>query len=105
MAVPIILRDQILGVLNIKYRGTDIPNDLAALVGNASDRLALALENARLLEQIQERADREHLIGDISSKLRSATDVDSILRTTVAELGKSLGIDEVRIQLKSAESK
>jgi GAF domain-containing protein len=105
MAVPIVLRDQVLGVLNIKYKGTDIPNDLAALVSNASDRLALALENARLLEQIQQRADREHLIGDISSKLRSATDIDSILRTTVAELGKSLGIDEVRIQLKSADSK
>lgn len=105
MAVPIILRDQVLGVLNIKYQGADIPADLASLVSNAADRLALALENARLLEEIQERADREHLIGDISSKLRSATDIDSILRTTVAELGKSLGIDEVRIQLKSADLK
>ncbi|MHC1741218.1 MAG: GAF domain-containing protein [Anaerolineaceae bacterium] len=105
IAVPIILRDQVLGVLNIKYKGTDIPNDMTALVSNASDRLALALENARLLEQIQERADREHLVGEISSKLRAATDIDSILQTTAAELGKSLGIDEVRIQLKTADSR
>jgi GAF domain-containing protein len=104
VSVPIILRDQVLGVLNIKYKGTEIPNDLVALVSNASDRLALALENARLLEQIQQRADREHLVGDISSKLRAAADIDSILRTTATELGKSLGIDEVRVQLKTAES-
>jgi GAF domain-containing protein len=105
LSVPILLRDQILGVVNIKYHGPSIPDDLSALVNNASDRLALALENARLLEQIQERAEREHLVGEISTKLRSANDIDSILRTTVSELGKTLGIDEVRIQLKSAESK
>jgi GAF domain-containing protein len=105
LSVPILLRDQVLGVLNIKYRGQNIPDDLAALVNNASDRLALALENARLLEQIQERAEREHLVGEISTKLRAAADIDSILRTTVSELGKSLGIDEVRIQLKPADVK
>jgi GAF domain-containing protein len=105
MAVPILLRDQVLGVLNIKYKGTEIPHNLTLLVSNASDRLALALENARLLEQIQQRADREHLVGEISTKLRSATDIDSILRTTASELGKSLGIDEVRIQLRASENK
>jgi FOG: GAF domain len=105
MSVPIVLRDEVLGVLNIRYRGNEIPGDLTTLLNNASDRLALALENARLLEQIQERADREHLVGEISAKLRSASDIDSILRTTASELGKSLGIDEVRVQLKSAETK
>jgi len=105
LSVPILLRDQILGVINIRYNGESIPDDLTALVNNASDRLALALENARLLEQIQERAEREHLVGEISTKLRAANDIDTILRTTVAELGKTLGIDEVRIQLKSAETK
>jgi GAF domain-containing protein len=105
MSVPIVLRDEVLGVLNIRYKGREIPDDLTTLVNNASDRLALALENARLLEQIQERADREHLVGEISSKLRAASDIDSILRTTASELGKSLGIDEVRVQLRSAEAK
>ena len=103
VAVPIILRDQVLGVLNIKYKGKNVPTDLVALVNNASDRLALALENARLLEQIQERAEREHLVGDISAKVRAASDIDTILRTAATELGRSLGIDEVRIQLKTAE--
>jgi GAF domain-containing protein len=103
LAVPITLRNQILGVLNIKCKGKTVPSEMVALINNASDRLALALENARLLEQIQERAEREHMVGEISTKVRTAVDIDSILRTTAAELGKSLSIDEVRIQLKSAE--
>lgn len=103
VAVPITLRNQTLGVLNIKYKGKIVPSEMVALVNNASDRLALALENARLLEQIQERAEREHLVSDISTKVRTAADIDTILRTTAAELGKSLGIDEVRIQLKPGE--
>jgi len=103
VAVPITLRNQSLGVLNIKYKGKTVPSEMVALVNNASDRLALALENARLLEQIQERAEREHLVSDISTKVRTAADIDTILRTTAAELGKSLGIDEVRIQLKPGE--
>lgn len=105
IAVPIILRDQVLGVLNLKYNGKTIPDDLADLVNNASARLALSLENARLLEQIQDRAEREHLVTDISTKVRAATDIDAILQTAITELGKSLGIDEVRIQLKSADSR
>ncbi|MEA5078672.1 MAG: GAF domain-containing protein [Anaerolineaceae bacterium] len=103
LAVPIMLRNQVLGVMNIKYKGKSIPSDLADLAQNASDRLAVALENARLLEQNQQRAEREHLVGEISTRVRSASDIDTILRTTATELGRALGIDEVRIQLKNAE--
>lgn len=103
VAVPITLRNQTLGVMNIKTKGKTVPADMIDLLNNASNRLALALENARLLEQIQERAEREHLVSEISAKVRASTEIDTILRTAVSELGKSLAIDEVRIQLKSGE--
>lgn len=103
LAVPILLRNQVLGVMNIKYKGKVIPSDLSDLIQDASNRLAIALENARLLEQNQQRAEREHLVGEISSRVRAASDIDSILRATASELGRALGIDEVRIQLKNAE--
>ena len=102
LSVPIKLREQILGVVNLKYDGNKLPNDLVNLMNTASDRLAIALENARLLEQIQERAETEHAVSDISNKVRSSADIDTILRTTAVELSKSLGIDEVRIQLKTS---
>jgi GAF domain-containing protein len=101
LTVPIKLRDQVLGVIQLKYKGKKVPPRLVNLVNTATDRLSVAIENARLLETIQERAEREHKVGEISSKVRSAQTVESILQTAVTELGKSLGINEVSIQLKT----
>jgi len=99
LAVPIKLHGQTLGVFNIRVSGAQISPELSELVENTVNRLAISLENARLLENIQNRAERERLVGEIASKVRSATDVESILRTTAAELGRSLGVTEVIVQL------
>jgi GAF domain-containing protein len=103
ITVPIKLRDQTLGTLNLRFNTPDVSADIIGLVQSTTDRLALALENARLLEELQERAEQEHLVSDISSKVRKSISIDDILRTTVTELGKSLGISEVQIQLTNAE--
>jgi GAF domain-containing protein len=101
LRVPIRLRDQILGVINLRYNGKKVPPRMINLVTTATDRLAVALENARLLETIEERADREHTVSEISSRVRSAQTIESILKTAVTELGKTLGVNEVSIQLKT----
>ena len=49
------------------------------------------------------RAEREHLVGDISAKVRSTTAVQDILSTAASELGRSLGVSEVIVQLRSEE--
>jgi hypothetical protein len=51
----------------------------------------VALENLRLLAASQRRARREEIIREITGKIRSTTNVDDILKTTVTELGKVLG--------------
>lgn len=101
LTVPIKIRDQVLGVIKLRYKGKKVPPRLVNLINTATDRLSVAIENARLLETIQERAEREHKVGEISSKVRSAQTVESILQTAVTELGKSLGVNEVSIQLKT----
>lgn len=100
LAVPIKLRDQILGVVNLRLAAPHVTDEMRALVESASNRLAVALETARLLEQLQEQAEQEHMVGNISSKVRSSTSIDDILRTAVEEIGRSMGISEVRVQLK-----
>jgi GAF domain-containing protein len=103
-SVPIKLRDQILGVINIRYDGKKVPVRLINLVNTATTRLAVALENARLLENIQERAEREHTVSEISSRVRSSQTVESIMQTAISELGKTLGVNEVSIQLKTTNN-
>jgi GAF domain-containing protein len=52
---------------------------------------AIAIENARLFEQIQARARRERILREVTAKVRGATDADSIMRTAVQEIGRALG--------------
>ncbi len=101
LTVPIKLREQLLGVIKLNYNGKKVPPKLVNLVTTATERLSVALENARLLETIQQRAEREHTVGEISSKVRSAQTVENILQTAASELGKTLGVNEVSIQLKT----
>jgi GAF domain-containing protein len=103
IAVPIKLRDQIIGVLNVSspIKNRAWSQDEMVLLQAVSDRVALALDNARLLEDSQRRAARERAISDFSSKISSASDIDAILRSTVEELGKTLGNAEVAVQITS----
>jgi GAF domain-containing protein len=65
----------------------------------AIERLALSLESARLYEQARQRADREQAVAQMATNISSAADFDTILRTTVEEIGKSLSDAEVSIQI------
>lgn len=100
LAVPIKLRNQVLGVVDIRFASANVSRDLIALIEGTVSRLAVSLENARLLEEIQLHAERERLVGEISSKVRAAPDVDSVLRIAIQEIGQSLGVSEVMVQLK-----
>ncbi len=103
IAVPIKLRQEIIGVLDIRVQAENVSKELLELLEVTSNRLALALENARLVETVQIRVDRERLVSEISNRVRASTDVDGILRTTAAELGRRLGVSEVVVQLRSDE--
>jgi GAF domain-containing protein len=103
VAIPIKLRNQIIGIVDVQFESQKIPGEMVSMLETITDRLAFALENARLLEENQNRAEREKLIGDISAKVRASTNLDNVLRIAAAELGQSLGISEVLVQLKTTE--
>ncbi len=101
VTIPIKLRDQVIGAMHFKLDTNQLPDDWLILMETISDRLAVALENARLLEEIQTRANREHLVSEISTKIRSSPNVDQVLRTAVSEIGQKLGVSDVMIHLHS----
>jgi GAF domain-containing protein len=75
--------------------------DEIAIARAAAERTALALENARLLEEAQQRAMREHTISKIATKISASTNIDAILRSTVEELGRQISGTEVTFKLSS----
>jgi len=107
VAVPIKLRGQTIGVLDLRSKrgAREWTQDEIALLEAAADRAALALENARLVESAQRRASRERAIGEISTRIGAVNDIEAILQTAVEELGRKIGgAAEVILELDNEES-
>ena len=102
LAVPIKLRDQVIGVLDIHFEG-DAPPEAVSLVEEAASRMALALESARLFEEAQARAAREQTIRRITEQIRRAVEVESILQTTITSLGEAVGAPRIYVRLGTEE--
>ena len=98
---PVQLRGQIIGRLKIRTSDADRKwtEDERAILESTAERVAIALESARLLEEAQRRASRESFLSDVAAKLGTSFQLDSILRDTVEVLGKKLSGSIVSFQL------
>ena len=103
IVIPVKLRGQTIGVLSIKPPRTNHVwnQDEVNLMQAIADRLALALDNARLLQESQRRAAKEQKIGDVTAKIGASINMRSVLQTAVEELGRALPGSEVVIQFEN----
>jgi GAF domain-containing protein len=98
IAIPINLRGQTIGVVNLKLKeGYD--RNTVSIAESAAERLASALESARLYKDARLRADREQSISRVTTAISASTGFDQILQSTVREIGNLLGDTEVTIQI------
>jgi GAF domain-containing protein len=97
--VPIRLRGQTIGVVNIRFQGNDVPEESLAMVEQAADRLAIALETARLLAEARQRAQRDSLISELSGRVRATLDLDTVLKTAAQELQQAFQLKEAEVRL------
>ncbi|HMZ07182.1 MAG TPA: GAF domain-containing protein, partial [Anaerolineales bacterium] len=106
MEFPLILRGIKVGTLKLNTPDpsrTWDENEIAMAQATA-DRTALAIDNARLLQEAQKRATKERAIGQISSRISNLINLDNIVQTTIKELGSTLPNTEVVIQFTSGKS-
>ena len=101
LSVPLLLRGQSIGKFKLiaPEPNRKWTEDELAIVKAAAERTALTLETARLLEESQRRAAREHTISEASNKISSAINLDNILQTTLREVGRILPGAEISIQI------
>jgi GAF domain-containing protein len=101
LLIPVELRGQTIGrfKLNLSDPSRQWTDDELVMVKATAERVALALEGTRLLEEAQKRAARETFLSDVATKLSSSFQLDSILRDTVQELGETLRNSTVTFQL------
>jgi GAF domain-containing protein/HAMP domain-containing protein len=101
IAIPIILRDQLLGAVRLKKPEDATPwtDDEIELMDTLIDQLEVALESARLYRETQRRAEREQRVTEITTKIRATTDPQAMLRTAVSELKEALQAHRAQVVL------
>jgi len=93
LTLPVTVRGNVIGTINARKPANvgDWTPDEIRLLEILADQLGMALESARLYQDTQRRAIRERLVSEIADRMQASMDPDTILRTTVQELGRALG--------------
>lgn len=88
LAVPLIFRGKCVGVLDIQSRHLDyFTKEQQNILSVLANRLAVAIENARLFQQVRTQAETLLVLNEVSREISSILDVEALLRRA-AELVK-----------------
>jgi len=100
LAAPIIVRNEIVGVLGVEPEGSrEWTQDDIQLIQSIAERTALAAENARLYLQAQRAADRERLVNSIAGRLQRAPNLKLLLESAAEEIANALGTENVYAEI------
>jgi GAF domain-containing protein/HAMP domain-containing protein len=101
LGVPMLVGDQVIGVIIVKdpEREERYSEEDVALLSTIASQVATAIQNMRLIDQVQRTARRERLIHEITSKVRRSQSVRSVLETTAREVGKALQVGRAAVSL------
>jgi len=89
LAVPLRVRDHIIGVLNLRRASPDKTwtEEERVLIEALAEQMGGVLESARLYQDSQRRAAREQMAGEITGRVREAVEIEVILERALRELG------------------
>src|SRR5713226_9268259 len=81
LAVPLMLQNRCVGVLDIQSRHPDyFTRNQQNILTLLASRLAIAVENARLFQKVRTQADTLLLLNEVSRETASILDVEELLR-------------------------
>jgi len=105
--IPINLRGKTIGNIALKRTlsaatWVEAERDMVERVAN---QVALAVENARLLEESQRRAMREQKVNEFSNRFSRSLDVDALIQNAVRELHNLPQVSEVSVFISPEQTK
>lgn len=102
LAIPIVIREQVLGVVEWEISESEFNQNRVLLAEELAARLAVSLDNARLVQTGRQTAENERIINTISAKISGQTDIEQILQTAIQEVGQALRAPQVNINLQQS---
>ena len=92
MAVPMIVGDEVLGVLDVQADRVDaFTEEDANIQLTLASQIATSYQSALANKQAKEQANFEALVNTIGQKIQRTASVEETLQTAVRELGSLLG--------------
>ena len=103
MAVPMIVGDELLGVLDVQAENVDaFTEEDANIQMTLASQVATALQNAQAYSRTQKQAELESLVNVIGQRIQRASSIEETLQTAIRELGTAIGATRVKASLRSA---
>lgn len=105
LSIPIRLHGETIGSILLQRESEADPwsPEDAVMAEEIGVQIGLALENARLLAEMERRAEREQMLGEITARLTRSLDMKALLRAAVEELARLPEVTEVAVYLGSGE--
>ncbi|HSR34720.1 MAG TPA: GAF domain-containing protein [Anaerolineae bacterium] len=101
LVLPLKVREDTIGILSFYKDSEDAawtPREMEFLQRLVA-QLGSTLESAQLFQESQRRAAREQAIRQVTERMRSAVEVETVLQNTIVELAKALGAPRAYIRL------
>ena len=103
LAVPLIARDTVIGVLALGSRQRRFDEDEVRLARAFADEAATAIWNARLHEQLRSRLTASETLLAVSEQVTAVQDLTETMRRIARQVGLALGADMVGAFLANPE--
>jgi transcriptional regulator with GAF, ATPase, and Fis domain len=103
LGVPLIVGKDVIGAIIVQDLQTEyrFNQQDQLLLSTIATPVAVTIKNARLLHDNRQRIDHSQIVKEITARLWSSTDINTILRTAMLELGRSMHASEGIILLEA----
>src|SRR5262249_46844932 len=106
LAVPLMVQGKCIGVLDIQSRHVDyFTRDQQSILTLLAGRLAIAIENARLFQQVRSQAQTLLLLNEVSRETSSILDVEELLRRAAEQIKRVIDYQILSLMLYDEEQK
>lgn len=100
VSLPIAVRGQVIGAMEFELSPDQhIGPDQMVILQQVIERLGLAAENIRLLDEAQRIAQREAMVNEITARMQAATNVEAVVAAATQSLADAFQSSRVAIRL------
>jgi len=94
LTAPLLRESEPIGVVSLaRFDVRPFTEQQVALLEAFADQAVIAIENARLFEELRERVDELRALGEVGQALSSSLDLQEVLATIVANAARLAGAD------------